>query len=149
MNPMGKSKAPLGASLIVLSSLFYASYGIWTKLMGNFFGGYSASALRSVVVLIFLLPIAIVYHKLQPLNLKSNWTYIVGITIASLFVWGPLYYAILHAGIGISLTINYASIVIGLFFFGWLLLRERFTRDKLISAVLGFIGLGLVFSLCV
>ena len=62
----------MGASLIVLSSLFYASYGIWTKLMGNFFGGYTASALRSVVVVLILLPIAIVYSQLEPLNTGTS-----------------------------------------------------------------------------
>jgi drug/metabolite transporter (DMT)-like permease len=141
-----KPIAPLGASLVVLSSLFYASYGIWTKLMGNFFEGYTASALRSVLVILILLPIALTYHKLEPLRLKQNWRYITGMVIASLFTWGPLYYAILHAGVGISLAIAYASIVMGSFFFGWILGRERFTKDKAISAVLGIIGLGLIFS---
>ncbi|QQS20002.1 EamA family transporter [Candidatus Saccharibacteria bacterium] len=138
--------APVGASLIVLSSFFYASYGIWTKLMGDFFQGYTASALRSVLVLLILLPIALFYRHLQPLKLKQNWRYIAGMLIASLFTWGPLYYAILHAGVGISLAIVYASIVIGSFFFGWLFGRERFTKDKAISAGLGVIGLGLIFS---
>jgi S-adenosylmethionine uptake transporter len=141
-----KPKAPLGASLIVLSSFFYASYGIWTKLMGDFFQGYTASALRSVLVLLILLPIAIFYRHLEPLKLKRNWRYIAGMLIASLFTWGPLYYAILHAGVGISLAIAYASIVIGSFFFGWLFGRERFTKDKAISALLGVIGLGLIFT---
>src|ERR1700741_2496517 len=100
-----KYTAPLGASLVVLSSFFYATYGIWTKLMGDFFGGYTASALRSVLVLLILLPIALVYRKLEPLNLKQNWRYIAGMLVASLFTWGPLYYAILHAGVGISLAI--------------------------------------------
>jgi drug/metabolite transporter (DMT)-like permease len=141
-----KVKAPLGASLIVASSFFYASYGIWTKLMGNFFGGYTASALRSVLVVIMLAPFAIAFKKLGPLNFKKTWPYIVGMIIASFFIWGPLYYAILHAGIGISLAINYACIVIGMFFFGWLLVGERFTKDKLTSAVLGLAGIALVFS---
>lgn len=141
-----KLHAPLGASLVVLSSFFYASYGIWTKLMGNFFDGYTASALRSVLVLLILVPIAIGAHKLEPLNLKQNWPYVVGMLLASLLVWGPFYYAILHAGIGISLAINYASSVIGLFFFGWLFASEHLTRDKIIAALLGFIGLGLIFS---
>lgn len=66
--------------------------------------------------------------------------------IASLFTWGPLYYAILHAGVGISLAIAYASIVLGSFFFGWLFGQERFTKDKAISAFLGIIGLALIFS---
>jgi hypothetical protein len=52
------------------------------------------------------------------LRLKHNWRYLVGMVVASLFVWGPLYYAILHAGVGISLAVNYGSIVLGMFLFG-------------------------------
>ena len=141
-----KQKAPLGASLVVVSSIFYASYGIWTTLMGNFFGGYTASALRSILVLVILVPIAFLYKQLGPVNLRRNWTSLTGLIASSLFVWGPLYYAVLHAGIGIALAVNYASIVIGMFFFGKLFAGERFTRDKLLSTVLGIIGLFFVFS---
>lgn len=141
-----KSKASLGASLVVVSSFFYASYGIWTKLMGNFFDGYMASALRSVLVLLLLVPIAVSYHQLEPLRLKRNWPYIAGMLFVSLFTWGPLYYAILHAGVGISLAVAYASIVIGMFFFGWLFAGERFTKGKAVSALLGIVGLALIFS---
>lgn len=81
-----KSGAPLGASLIVLSSLFYASYGIWTTLMGNFFGGYTASALRSVLVLLILVPIALAYRQLSAINLKQNWRYLAGMLLASILV---------------------------------------------------------------
>lgn len=140
-----KFSAPLGASLVVLSSIFYASYGIWTKLMGNFFDGYTASALRSILVVFILGMIAAYYHKFEPIQLKQNWRYITGMVIASLFTWGPLYFAILNAGVGISLAIAYASIVIGTFFFGWLFADERFTKDKALSAVLGIVGLGLIF----
>jgi drug/metabolite transporter (DMT)-like permease len=72
--------------------------------------------------------------------------YIGGMIIASLFTWGPLYFAILQAGVGISLAVAYASIVIGMFFFGWLFGSEHFTKDKAVSALLGIIGLALIFS---
>lgn len=140
-----KFSAPLGASFIVLSSFFYASYGIWTKLMGNFFDGYTASALRSILVVLILVLISLFYKKLEPLNIKNNWKYIVGMIITSLFVWGPLYFAILEAGVGVSLTVNYASIVIGMFLFGWLLAGEHFTKNKAFAAILGITGLGLIF----
>lgn len=140
-----KLNAPLGASLVVLSSFFYASYGIWTKLMGDFFGGYTASALRSVLVLMILIPITLVLRRFEPLKFKQNWKYIGGMIFFSFFIWGPLYYAILNAGVGLALTVAYANIVIGMFFFGWLMAGERFTKDKLLSAVLGIIGLGLIF----
>jgi len=141
-----KSAAPLGASLVVLSSLFYASYGIWTTLMGSFFGGYSASAIRSFLVLLILVPIALAYRQLGKVNWRRDWKYLVGMVLGSTLVWGPLYYAILRAGIGISLAITYAGIVAGMFFFGWLLANEKFTKDKWLSIVLGLIGLWLVFS---
>lgn len=143
---MKKTSAPLGASLVVLSSFFYASYGVWTKLMGDFFEGYTASALRSVLVLIILVPIAVVLRSFEPLKLKKNYLYILGLIVASCFIWGPLYYSILHAGISLTLTVAYASIVIGMFVFGWLMAGERFTKDKAVSAILGIIGLGLIFS---
>ena len=141
-----KFNAPLGASLVVLSSFFYASYGIWTKLMGDFFGGYTASALRSVLVLLILAPFVFMLHKFEPLRLKKNWKYIAGMLFFSFFIWGPLYYSILHAGVGLALTVAYASIVIGMFFFGWLMAGEKFTKDKAISACLGLVGLALIFS---
>ena len=140
-----KINAPLGASLIVLSSFFYASYGIWTKLMGDFFGGYTASAYRSVLVLFILIPISYFLNKFEPLRLRKNAMYLLGMIFFSFFIWGPLYYAILNAGVGLALTVAYANIVIGMFFFGWLMAGERLTKDKILSAVLGLIGLGLIF----
>ena len=113
--------------------------------MGDFFDGYTASALRSVLVVLVLLPTAIVYKRLEPLKLSKNYKSIIGMFLGSLFTWGPLYYSIQHAGVGMSLTVNYASMVIGLFFFGWLLAKERFTKDKAISGLLGILGLALIF----
>lgn len=141
-----KLNTPLGASLIVLGSFFYASYGIWTKLIGNFMGGYTAAAWRSVLVIAMLVPIAIFYRKLEAIKFKQVWPYLIGMFLASLLIWGPLYFAILNAGIGLSLTVAYAAIVIGMFFFGWLLAGERFTRDKVFAAGLGLVGLALIFS---
>lgn len=146
MTKKKKFIAPAGASLVVLSSFFYASYGIWTKLLGNFFDGYTAATIRSIIVVVIMLVIAFAYHKFESLHLKKNWLYIVGMIIGSMFTWGPLYFAILQAGVGISLAVCYASIVIGMFVFGWLFASERFTKDKALSAVLGIIGVILIFS---
>lgn len=114
--------------------------------MGDFFGGYTASALRSVLVLVLLLPIALYRRQLRGVHWRLNWRYFAGMVIASAFVWGPLYFAILEAGVGISLAITYAGIVAGMFLFGRLFAGEQLTRDKWISIVLGLIGLWLVFS---
>lgn len=140
------SAAPLGASLVVLSTMFYASYGIWTKLMGHFFGGYTASGLRAILVLLILVPVAAAYGQLEKVRFKKNWHYLLGMTLSSTLVWGPLYFAILKAGVALSIALNYAGIVMGMFLFGWMLANERLTRGKWFSALLGLAGLWMVFA---
>ena len=140
------SAAPVGIGLIVASSLFYASYGIWTTLLGNYFGGYIASTFRSILVLLILVPIAIKYRQLDTVHWRRDWKYFAGLLVSSLLVWGPLYFAIIRDGIATASTINYVTLLLGMFLFGRLLAGERFTKDKLLATGLGIIGLGLVFS---
>jgi drug/metabolite transporter (DMT)-like permease len=138
-------KAPLGASLVVLSSFFYASYGIWTTLMGNYFNGFTASVFRSAFV-VLLLSLVVMYAKSwEKVQWKRDWLYLLGLVVTATLTWGPLYYGILHAGIGLSIAVNYGAILIGMFLFGWLLIREKFTKDKFLSCALGLAGLALVF----
>ncbi len=142
---MKSTKPGIGAGLIVLSSLFYASYGIWVTLMGDFFGGYTASALRSMLVLLILLPIAFLTRRLSSLELRKNWKPILAMILISTLVWGLLYYSVLNAGVGVSSTVNYAAIVMGMVFFGWLLAAEKITASKTWSLVIGMFGLSLIF----
>ena len=136
----------LGSVLVVISSLFYATYGVWTKLIGDSFGGYSASAVRSLVVVTVLLPAALILKKVEPLKLKQNYKAILGLTLFSCLIWGPLYYAVLKAGIGVALSVAYAAIVIGGLIFGRIFNKEPLTKFKLASLLLAMIGLSLMYS---
>ncbi len=140
-----RSSAPLGASLVVLSSVFYASYGIWTALMGNFFGSFTASTLRCGIVTILLVVIAVLRKELQKINWRRDYKWFVVMLLSAGFVSGPLYYAILRGGIGVSLGLAYIGIVIGMFICGKLFMGERYTKDKLIATLLGLVGIVLVF----
>lgn len=140
-----QTQKSVGATLVVAASFFYASYGIWTLLMGDFFGGYTASALRSVLVVGILVVAAYYFKKFEPLELAKNWRKLLGMVAVSTLVWGLLYYSVLQVGMGLSLSVNYFAIVIGMLFFGWVLAGERLTKTKAVSAVLGIVGLGLVF----
>lgn len=141
-----RTGAPLGASLIVLSSLFYASYGIWVTLIGNFLGSFTASALRCAAVFGLLIVIAVVRKELQKIYWRRDIKWILIMIVSSILVSGPLYYAVVVAGVSVSLAIGYIGIVIGMFIFGWLFSGEQFTKDKLVATVLGIIGIALVFS---
>jgi len=139
--------APLGASLIVGSSVLYASYGVWTTLMGDFFGGgYATSALRSALVLAIFVGAAAVTGQMGGFSLRTKWRWWAGALGASVLMWGPFYYAILHEGIGVALSMNYGAYIVGTFAFARIVLRERFTKDKWLATGLSFAGLYLLFT---
>lgn len=140
-----KSSAPYGASLVVLSSLFYATYGVWTKLIGNYFGAFTQGTLRSGLTTSFLLIAAIVFKQLRRVHWRRDAKWFALSFFSSIFIPATMYYSVLNAGIGVSIGIAYIGIVLGMFFFGWLLAKERFTKDKWLSTLLGILGLGLVF----
>lgn len=141
-----RTGAPLGASLVVLSSIFYASYGVWTKLMGTFFGAFTQVTLRSFITVAILFAIALWRKKLGRIYWRRDAKWLICSFVSAIFVGAPLYYAILHAGIGISLVVVYLAMVLGMFFFGWLFDKEKVTRDKWLSTALGIVGLVLVFA---
>lgn len=141
-----KANAPLGASLVVISSLFYASYGVWTKLLGDYFAAFTQAALRHIVTASILIAIAVLWKQFGRIHWRRDAKWFALSALTSAIIPASLYYAILNAGLGIGLSLAYIGIVIGMFFFGWMFESERFTRDKWLSTALGIGGVLLVFG---
>jgi S-adenosylmethionine uptake transporter len=140
------NKAALGASLVVLSSFFYAMYGVWTRLMGDAFGGYQQALIRSVIVVAVLLPIAAFHKQLSRLHWRRDAHWFALSLISSALISGPIYYAVLRVGIALSTAILYAGIIVGMFLFGWVFNRERYTLRKFAATALAGVGLWCVFA---
>ncbi len=140
------SKAPLGASLILFSSLVYASYGVWIVLMSDSFGSFIQAVLRSTLVVILLVPLALWRKELSTVQWRRDAWLLAGQLLSTLLITTPLYYSVQKVGIGLGVGIGYAGTVLGAFFFGWLLEGERYTKDKWLSTALGIAGLWCIFT---
>lgn len=137
---------PLGAGLVVASSFVYASYGIWTKLLDEYFPEFILAVLRSSLVVIFLLPFALYKKQLTKVFFKRDAKLFIYLLISGLMVPAPFTYAVDEIGIGLALAIVYAGIVIGALFFGKMMTSEVITKEKWIAVALGFVGLYLVLA---
>jgi len=146
MNSKIQGTAPLGATLVIISSIFYGSYGIWILLMGPAFGSFTQAMLRSILVVLCLLPIATWRRQLSRLQWRRDAKWLAFSVLSSVFVSAPLYYATQKTGIGVAITLAYIGTILGMFAFGWLFGRERFTSRKFFSTLLGIAGLFLVFT---
>ncbi|HSW65797.1 MAG TPA: DMT family transporter [Bacillota bacterium] len=141
-----RSAKAVGASLVVMSSLFYGSYGVWMALMGTAFGVYTQGIFRSLLVVLIVLPVALLRRQWQPIQWRRDRWWLLVSFLTSIGIAGPSYYATQKIGVGLMSAVLYAGIVLAMFFFGWLLSKERYTLDKGIATALGLVGLWLVFS---
>lgn len=107
--------------------------------------GFSASFLRSVFVLIILIPWWLLARKRESLNLKENYLWIIGLLAFSMAIWGPLYYAFNMIGIGFTLALATSSMIVWVFIFSFIFLKEKLNLYKASAILLAILGIFFVY----
>lgn len=135
-----------GYTMILLASVMFGSYGIWSKIMGDQFEVFYQGWVRSAIVIALLLPL-IIYQGLWRTKIARSdikWlTVFLGFTI---FTQAPLYYAFVVTSVGTATLLFYATFIIASFLVGRFIIGEKITRVKLLAMLLAFVGLVLVFG---
>jgi drug/metabolite transporter (DMT)-like permease len=94
--------------LVIFSSFFYGTYGIWSRLMGDNFGAFSQGAVRAGLVVLILLPMVLVSGGLRHFSIKKSKKLLLVSLGSIFFTAAPIYYAMNTIGIGLSLVLFYA-----------------------------------------
>jgi len=143
---MAQRKAPLGAGLVVLSTMFYATYGVWTRLMGHYFAPFVQATIRHIITCSILFCFAVALRQLKKVHWVRDARWLAMSAITSAIIPVCMYYAYLGAGVGISQALLFMGIMIGMFVSGWLFAKERYTKDKWLATIVGTFGIWLVFA---
>jgi drug/metabolite transporter (DMT)-like permease len=135
-----------GALIVALSALFFGSYGVWSRIIGNQVDNLFQVYVRSLIILIFIIPIGIFTHNFKKVEKKDRkWIFIY--SMASSLTVAPIFYAYNKIGIGSATLLFYASFTIVSFILGFISFGEKFSLDKRIALIFALIGLYLVFDL--
>jgi drug/metabolite transporter (DMT)-like permease len=138
-------KKTYGISLILFSSLLFASYGVWAKLIGDgmapFYQGWS----RAVLIILFLAPI-LYYKKLFVPIRREHWKWFIIFLAFTAFTQAPLFYAFTHMDIGSASLLFFVSMLLTMYIVGILFFDEKLTAVKVISFILACLGMYFVFS---
>jgi len=136
-----------GYLMILVSALCYGSYGVWARLLGNHhFGVFYQAWVRSLMILIILLPILIWSKQFKPIARKDRKWFTITM-VFTVFTQAPVYFAFNHLELGTATLIFYTLFLITNYFIGWLFLGEKMTAVKILSSILAMIGLFLTFGL--
>ncbi len=136
-----KKKAVL---LIILSAFAFGSYGVWSRLMGDSFGVFFQGGSRGIIILIIALPILYFRKEIVPIP-KSDWKWFSIFLIFTSATQAPLYYAFNHMDIGLAQLIFFVTMLLTMYVFGMLFLKEKLTKITAASFVIAVIGLVTIF----
>ena len=135
-----------GAVIVALSAFFFGTYGLWSRLIGSQIDNLFQVYVRSLLILIVIIPVAIATKSLKKVN-KKDWKWIAVYTLSGALTVAPIFYSFNKIGIGSSTLLFYASFTIISFILGYLSFGEKITLTKIVSLIAALIGLSLIFEL--
>jgi drug/metabolite transporter (DMT)-like permease len=140
------NQALKGYIMVLISALCFGSYGVWSRIIGPEFGVFYEGWVRSALVLAVLIPIAVLTKSLKPVA-KPDRKWLLTTVLFGAATQAPLYYAYNHMDIGTATLVFYAMFLITSYVVGRIFLGERIGPVKLVSLLLAFSGLVLIFGL--
>ncbi|MCA9308233.1 DMT family transporter [candidate division WWE3 bacterium] len=140
------SRTLKGYSLILLAAVGFGSYGVWARYIGGDFGVYYHAWIRSVMVLLIILPVGYFtkqFKRVDAVDLK--WLLVP--VFCGIFTQAPIYYAFNNMDIGTATLLFFAMFLITSYVIGSALFGEKLTHIKVFSLIVGLLGLVLVFGI--
>ncbi len=133
-----------GFLILLGAAFFYATYGIFSKLIAGTFPLFFQAWTRGAISLVCFAIFGMAKKLFVPINKKDiKWFLIVSI-IGSLAI-APIFYSLAYLNLGTALFIQYAATVITSYILGVLLLKEKLTGISYITFFLAIFGLLLVY----
>jgi drug/metabolite transporter (DMT)-like permease len=134
-----------GITFITVSAVFYASYGIWSKVMMGIFGEFTQAWTRGIAILIIILVANLRFHFLKSIT-RKDLPWFIAIGLCGGLNQAPYYFGFVHLNIGTALVLFYASLVASGYIIGNLFFKEVLGGIKLTSLGLAMIGMVSIYQ---
>src|SRR5258708_2859297 len=133
-----------GFLILLVSASFYASYGVFSKIIGSSFAPFTQAWTRGMVSLVCFTVFGLVTKSFIKIKKKDIKWFLLIWLVGALAI-APTFYSLANLHIGTALFIQYAATVITSHLVGVFFLNERLTKKSLISLIIAFVGLMLVY----
>ena len=134
-----------GYTLILLSTIGFASFGVYAVLIGDTYEVFTQAWTRALIISIVLLLVGLVTKQLKPFK-KKDLKWVMIFTAFSLFTVAPIYYSFLNMDIGTATILFYAAYMVMSYVVGRLFFKENITFIKIAAIILAIIGMILIFG---
>lgn len=142
---MMKQENVRGSVLLVLATLSHGLYGVFSRMIGIGFGQIFQVVARSIVLLAFFGISIIMQRNWRKID-RADYKWFGLMIIPGLVALASMFTAFNYLSLGTVLFTYYAVSTLGSYLLGALLFKEKLNKVKMISLLLSFTGLYLVFS---
>src|SRR5690349_4305582 len=115
-----------GSLIILASALLFGTYGVWSRLMGNTFPPFYQTWVRSILIILIMLPFMFKTNSFQRIK-RQDWPAMAVFIAFCVCTQVPIYFAFNHAPIGTVQLIFYSMFVITAYLVGRFYLGETVT----------------------
>lgn len=133
-----------GTTYITISALFFASYGIWSRLMHDVFTPFNQAWSRGLFLLLILLAIGVVSRQFSRIK-RQDYIWFGIISLCGGLNQAPYYFGFEHLPIGTATLLFYVSLVLGGYLVGKLVTNETISPLKLISLIVSIAGMAIIY----
>ena len=123
-----------GILFVLISTLMFGSYGVWSKLIGDSFGIFYQSWSRALIIALLLFPFLLWKKLIVPISKKDLMWFIVFLFFTSL-TQAPIFYAFNHMDLGSATLLFFVSMLLTMYIAGILFLEEKLTKIKVFCFV--------------
>lgn len=134
-----------GILFVLVSTFLFATYGVWSRLIGDSFGIFYQSWSRALVITLLLFPYLLWKKRIIPISRKDFGWFGIFLFFTSL-TQAPIFYAFNHMDIGTATLLFFVSMLLMMYCTGLLFLGETLTKIKIVCFILAGIGLYIMFS---
>lgn len=139
------NKKMLGTGYILISALFYGSYGIWSRLMVGTFGEFSQAWTRGLLLLVVVLLLNWKIKFIKKIE-NNDWKWFITIALAGGLNQAPYFLGFEYLTIGTATLLFYASLVVGGYVLGKIFFNEQMTWVKIISLIIAILGMVMIYG---
>lgn len=141
-----KMKNDLQGGISLLSAaILYSFYGMFSRIVGIGFGQVFQITARYSIMFIFFFFYVILRKKWRKID-KKDYIWFFLMIIPGLVGATLVFIVFNHLPLGIAYFILYAALTLGSYLLGYLLFKEKLTKIKLYSLIIGLSGLYLIFT---
>jgi S-adenosylmethionine uptake transporter len=139
------SKEKSGVILVLISTIFFGSYGIWAKMIGSSFDPFFQAWVRGIIVVSILLIVGLKYRKFRNIK-RGDYKWFGIVTIIGSLVFPFYFIGFQNLNIGTATLLFYSSLTLVTYLVGMFFFDEKITSIKIFSLILGLIGLFIIFG---